>query len=61
MMLMGFGFLYTLLRRYAWSGVGWNYVVAVFALEWAMLLTGCVGWALEGKHPAGRQAATQPA
>ena len=33
MMLLGFGFLYTLLRRYAWSGVGWNFIITVFVIQ----------------------------
>lgn len=33
----GFGFLYTLLRRYAWSGVSLNYLVIAFVFQWAML------------------------
>ena len=43
MMLIGFGFLYTLLRRYAWSGVGWNFIVTVFTIQWALLLNGFWG------------------
>ena len=42
MMLLGFGFLYTLLRRYAWSGVSFNYIITVLALEWGILLTGAL-------------------
>lgn len=33
MMILGFGFLYTLMRRYAWSGVGYNYIITVLALQ----------------------------
>lgn len=40
MMLLGFGFLYTLLRRYAWSGVSWNYIITVLTIQWAMLTLG---------------------
>lgn len=39
-MLIGFGFLYTLLRRYAWSGVSYNYIITVLAIQWACLLIG---------------------
>ena len=48
MMLIGFGFLYTLLRRYAWSGVSWNYIITVLTLEWAIL---CLGfWGNASRH-----------
>lgn len=40
MMLLGFGFLYTLMRRYAWSGVGFNYLITVITLQWAILVNG---------------------
>lgn len=39
-MLIGFGFLYTLLRRYAWSGVSYNYIITVLTIQWAGLLVG---------------------
>jgi len=40
MMAVGFGFLYTLLRRYAWSGVSINYLICAFVLQWALLCNG---------------------
>jgi ammonium transporter Rh len=40
MMLVGFGFLYTLLRRHAWTGVGINYLVTVVVLQLAVLCLG---------------------
>jgi hypothetical protein len=40
MMAIGFGFLYTLLRRYAWSGVGINYLLCACTFQWAILCNG---------------------
>lgn len=48
MMLLGFGFLYTLLRRYAWSGVGYNFFITVAVIEWAVLALGF--WQNVSKH-----------
>lgn len=43
MMFIGFGFLMTFLKRYGFSSVGLNFLVAAFVLQWATL-TG--GWIL---------------
>ena len=43
MMFIGFGFLMTFLKRYGFSSVGLNFLVAAFVLQWATL-TG--GWLL---------------
>lgn len=40
MMGVGFGFLYTLMRRYAWSGVGINYLLCASTFQWAILCNG---------------------
>lgn len=40
MMLIGFGFLYTLLHRYSWSGVALNYILTVVTIQWAILTQG---------------------
>jgi hypothetical protein len=40
MMAIGFGFLYTGMRRYAWSGVGINYLLCACTLQWAILCNG---------------------
>jgi len=43
MMFIGFGFLMTFLKRYGFSSVGYNMLVAALVLQWATL-TG--GWIL---------------
>jgi ammonium transporter Rh len=49
-MFIGFGFLMTFLRRYSFSSVSFNFLVAAFVLEWAILVRGYVfDWNLETK------------
>lgn len=40
MMFIGFGFLMTFLKRYSFSSVAFNFIVAAFTLEWAILVRG---------------------
>lgn len=40
MVALGFGFLYTLLRRYGWSGVSLNFIITAFCIQWALLCNG---------------------
>ena len=40
MMAIGFGFLYTLLRRYAWTGVSVNFLICAAVAQWAFLTQG---------------------
>ena len=40
MIFIGFGFLYTLLRKYAWSGVSYNYIIAVAVVQFSILTDG---------------------
>ncbi|CAM4816878.1 unnamed protein product [Rotaria magnacalcarata] len=50
MMFIGFGFLMTFLRRYSFSSVSFNFLVATFVLEWAILVHGyVVDWDSETK------------
>ena len=42
MMFIGFGFLMTFLRRYSFSSVAFNFLVAAFVIEWAILVRGYV-------------------
>jgi ammonium transporter Rh len=46
MMFIGFGFLMTFLKRYGFSSLGFNFLVAAFVLQWATL----VGGFLEMEH-----------
>lgn len=49
MMFIGFGFLMTFLKRYGYSSVGFNFLVAAFVLEWALLVR---GWIHHWEHGA---------
>ncbi|CAF3683688.1 unnamed protein product, partial [Rotaria sordida] len=40
MMFIGFGFLMTFLRRYSFSSVSFNFLIAAFVVEWAILVHG---------------------
>jgi len=40
MMFIGFGFLMTFLKRYGYSAVGFNFLIAAYVLEWALLVRG---------------------
>ncbi|CAF4938869.1 unnamed protein product [Rotaria sp. Silwood1] len=42
MMFIGFGFLMTFLRRYSFSSVSFNFLIAAFVVEWAILIHGYV-------------------
>lgn len=50
MMFIGFGFLMTFLKRYGYSSVGYNFLVAAFVLEWALLVR---GWIANGIFNSG--------
>ncbi|XP_062403340.1 ammonium transporter Rh type C-like 2 [Sardina pilchardus] len=40
MIFVGFGFLMTFLQRYGFSAVGFNFLIAAFGIQWALLMQG---------------------
>ncbi len=40
MMFVGFGFLMTFLKRYGYSSLGFNFLIAAFVVQWAVILRG---------------------
>ncbi len=55
MILIGFGFLMTFLRKYGFSAVGINFLVSALAAQWYLLVSGFVVQAFamcydEGAH-----------
>ncbi|XP_075996684.1 ammonium transporter Rh type C 2 isoform X2 [Genypterus blacodes] len=40
MIFVGFGFLMTFLQRYSFGAVGFNFLIASFGLQWALLMQG---------------------
>ncbi|XP_077477666.1 rh blood group, D antigen isoform X2 [Stigmatopora argus] len=49
MIFMGFGFLGSFLVRYGFSASGFNFLIAVIATQWALLLNGMESWYYSGK------------
>ncbi|XP_072313860.1 rh blood group, D antigen [Eucyclogobius newberryi] len=49
MVMLGFGFLSTFLVRYGYSSSGFNLLVAVMAVQWALILNGVESWYYRGK------------
>ena len=44
MIFVGFGFLMTFLRRYGYSSVGFNLLLAALVLQWGTLTNGLFGF-----------------
>jgi len=42
MMFVGFGFLMAFLKRYGYGAVGFNFIIAAYVLEWALLVRGWI-------------------
>ncbi|XP_049456907.1 rh family, C glycoprotein a [Epinephelus fuscoguttatus] len=51
MIFVGFGFLMTFLKRYSFSAVGFNFLIASFGLQWALLMQ---GWFHSLDHSTGK-------
>ena len=48
MIFIGFGFLMTFLKKYTFSSVGLNFLIATFAIQWSMIVNGVVHSIYEG-------------
>lgn len=48
MIFVGFGFLMTFLKRYTFSSVGFNFLLAALAIQWAMICNGVAHNVFEG-------------
>ncbi|XP_066466300.1 ammonium transporter Rh type B [Tiliqua scincoides] len=53
MIFVGFGFLMTFLKRYSYSSVGFNFVIAAFAIQWSVLIQGFLHSFHQGKIHVG--------
>lgn len=51
MIFVGFGFLMTFLKRYSFGGVGFNFLIAAFGIQWALLMQ---GWFHSLDHTTGK-------
>ncbi|KAK9394049.1 ammonium transporter Rh type C [Crotalus adamanteus] len=49
MIFVGFGFLMTFLQRYGFGGVGFNFLLAAFGIQWALLMQGWLHTFQHGK------------
>lgn len=42
MIFVGFGFLMTFLKKYGFSSIGINFLLAAFVLQWALIVRGFI-------------------
>ena len=49
MMLVGFGFLMTVVSRYSWSALGFNFLLTVLVIQWHTLVSGFWASVIAGK------------
>ena len=54
MIFVGFGFLMTFVRRYAFSSVGFNMMLAAFAIQWSTLTLGLFSFIGQSQDGASR-------
>lgn len=54
MVFVGFGFLMTFLRRYAFSSVGFNMMIAAFVIQWSTVTLGLFSFIGQFKDGADR-------
>ena len=49
MVFIGFGFLMTFLKRYGYGSIGYNFLIAAYSLQWALLIRGWFGSLVTGE------------
>ena len=49
MMLIGFGFLMTFLKRHGYGSIGFNFLLTCFVIEWSILINGFFKMIVEGR------------
>ena len=54
MIFVGFGFLMTFLRRYGFSSVGFNMMLAAFAIQWSTITLGLFSFIGQAQDNADR-------
>lgn len=52
MVFIGFGFLMTFLKTHSWTAVGFNFIIAIWAIQWTILCQGFWGMVLVGNNIA---------
>ena len=53
MMFIGFGFLMTFLKKYGYSAVSVNFLIASLVIQWHIIVKGLVNLDSNGKLPIG--------
>jgi ammonium transporter Rh len=44
MVIIGFGFIMTYLKRYGYGSIGFNLLIVAFAIQWSLLVHGWINW-----------------
>ena len=44
MVIIGFGFIMTYLKRYGYGSIGFNLLIVAFVIQWSLLVHGWINW-----------------